>query len=138
MGRGGRPEGAAELYLGLGPGSPHGASMGLGRKGRAGVHLLSYMAAFWYTSSQCLLKTRHWFVIIQCGLEEHVDTMQRCWIQNHKYEGGFHWQRYLKRYLLTGESVCRRTCAVGGTLCTMHKQPMDGTRLLWHRGCHLW
>lgn len=59
IGRGGRPEGAAEVHPGLGPGSPHGASVGLGRQGKEGVGPSSYVAAFRYTPSQALLKTWH-------------------------------------------------------------------------------
>ena len=132
MGRGSRPEGVTELHPGLGPGSLHGASMGLGRQGRAGVDSSSYMAAFWYTPSQALLKTRHWFVFMECGLEEHVIPSGNV---GHKITN--------MRGHLIGKGIGKGSSsqvdgALGGhAKPTMYKQSMGGTLVLWHRECHL-
>jgi len=90
------------------------------------------MAAFWYAPNQALLKTRDWFVFMECGLEGHGDTKQQSRTQNHRYEGVSNWQSLGKRQQLTGGRGFRRICSKR----TTYKQPIAGTLVSRHLQQH--
>lgn len=123
MRRGGKPEGAAELHPGLGPGSPHRASVGLGRPGRAGMDPSSYMSPCCCTPSQALLKTRTLFCI-------YAVWLGGTWIPSSKCGT-------LKSQIWGGKGIGKGISSQADGAPGGHVQKGRCTNNPWHRECHL-